>query len=68
MIKLQIAMLDSNGDKNSARTNAVNLDINSMFRKFVCFFYNSNKKLIQGDTCHINLKKHRLQIIIKKSI
>ena len=58
MIKLQIAMLDSNGDKNSARTNAVSLDINSMFRKFVRFFYNSNKKLIQGDTYHINLKKH----------
>ena len=42
--------------KNSARTIAVNLDINSMSRKFVRFFNNSNKKLTQGDTCHINLK------------
>ena len=38
------------------RTIAVNLDINSMSRKFVRFFNNSNKKLTQGDTCHINLK------------
>ena len=68
MIKLQTAILTSKGDKNSARTNAVNLDINSMFRKFVRFFYNSNKKLIQGDTYHINLKKQYCQIIIKKSI
>ena len=56
MIKLQIAILNSNGDKNSANTIAVNLDINSMSRKFVHFFNNSNKKLIQGDACHINLK------------
>ena len=68
MIKLQIAILTSNGDKNSARTNAVNLDIISIIRKFVRFFYNSNKKLIQGDTCHINLKKHSGQIIKKINI
>ena len=68
MIKLQIAILTSNGDKNSARTNAVNLDIISIIRKFVRFFYNYNKKLIQGDTCHINLKNLQRQIIIKKSI
>ena len=58
MIKLQIAILTSNGDRNSARTNAVNLDINSMFRKFVRFFNYSNKKLTQGDTCHINLENN----------
>ena len=56
MIKLQIAILTSNGDKNSARTNAVNLDMISIFRKFVRFLTKSNKKLTQGDTCHINLK------------
>ena len=56
MIKLQIAILTSNGDKNSARTNAVNLDMISIFRKFVRFLNKSNKKLTQGDTCHINLK------------
>ena len=56
MIKLQIAILSSNGDKNSARTNAVNLDIISIFPKFVRFLNKSNKNLTQGDTCHINLK------------
>ena len=56
MIKLQIAILSSNGDKNSAKTIAVNLDINSISQKFVRFFNNSNKKLTQGDACHINLK------------
>ena len=56
MIKLQIAILSSSGDKNSARTNAVNLDIISIFRKFVRFLNKSNKNLTQGDTCHINLK------------
>ena len=56
MIKLQIAILNSNGDKNSAKTNAVNLDIISMSQKFVRFFNNSNKKLTQGDASHINLK------------
>ena len=56
MIKLQIAILNNSGDKNSARTIAVNLDINSISRKFVRFFDNSNKKLTQGDQCHINLK------------
>ena len=56
MIELQIAILNSNGDSNSARTNAVNLDIISIFIKFVRFFNNSNKKLKQGDSCHINLK------------
>ena len=43
MIKLQIAILSSNGDKNSARTNAVNLDIISIFLKFVRFLNKSNK-------------------------
>ena len=52
MIKLQMAILSSNGDRNNARTNAVNLDIISIFR----FFNNSNKKLKQVDSCHINLK------------
>ena len=56
MIKLQIAILNSNGDKNSARTNAVNLDMISIFRKFVRFLNKSNKNLTQGDTCHNNLK------------
>ena len=56
MIKLQIAILNSNGDKNSARTNAVDLDIISIILKFVRFFNNSNKKLTQCDACHINLK------------
>ena len=56
MIKLQIAILSSNGDKSNARTNAVNLDIISIFRKFVRFLNKSNKNLTQGDTCHINLK------------
>ena len=56
MIKLQIAILNSNGDKNSARTIAVNLDIISIFPKFVRFLNNSYKNLTQGDTCHINLK------------
>ena len=56
MIKLQTAILSSNGDKSSARTNAVNLDIISIFRKFVRFLNKSNKNLTQGDTYHINLK------------
>ena len=56
MIKLQIAILNSNGDKNSARTNAVTLDIISIIRKFVRFFYNYNKKLTHRDASHINLK------------
>ena len=56
MIKLQIAILNSNGDKNSARTNAVNLDMISIYRKFVRFLKKSNKNLTQGDTCHNNLK------------
>ena len=51
-------MLKSRGDKNSARTNAVNLDINSIYRKFVRFFFNSYKKFTKGDTCHINLKNN----------
>ena len=55
-MKLQIAILNSSGDKNSAKAIAVNLDINSMSQKFVRFFNNSNKKLAQGDACHINLK------------
>lgn len=58
MIKLQIAILSSNGDKSSARTNAVNLDIISIFLKYVRFLDKSNKNLTQGDSCHINLKKH----------
>ena len=56
MIKLQMAILSSNGDRNNARTNAVNLDIISIFRKFVRFFNNSNKKLTQYDAFYINLK------------
>ena len=56
MIKLQIAILNSNGDKSSARTKAVNLDMISIFRKFVGFLNKTNKNLTQGDTCHINLK------------
>ena len=56
MIKLQIAILNSNGDKNSARTNAVDLDIISIILKFVRFLNKSNKNMTQGDTCHINLK------------
>ena len=45
MNKLQIAILKSNGDNNSARTSAVNLDISSISLKFVRFFNNYNKKL-----------------------
>ena len=56
MIKLQIAILSSNGDKSSARTNAVNLDIISICLKYVRFLDKSNKNLTQGDSCHINLK------------
>ena len=56
MIKLQIAILNSNGDKNSAKTNAVNLDMISIFRNFVRFLNKSNKNLTQSDTCHNNLK------------
>tara|TARA_B100000886_G_C20140292_1_gene373678 strand:- start:398 stop:586 length:189 start_codon:yes stop_codon:yes gene_type:complete len=56
MIKLQIAILKSNGDKSSARTNAVSLEIISIFRKFVRFLNKSNKNLTQGDTYHTNLK------------
>ena len=56
MIKLQIAILNSNGDKKSAKTNAVNLDMISIFRNFVRFLNKSNKNMTQGDTCHINLK------------
>ena len=63
MIKLQIAILNSNGDRNSARTNAVNLDIISIIRKFVYFFNNSNKKLkieicgsgLAGLTSYLNI-------------
>ena len=58
MIKLQMAILSSNGDRNNARTNAVNLDIISICLKYVRFLDKSNKNLTQGDSCHINLEKH----------